>query len=173
MLGFFKWLFLNSVDWPFKTPAYWAPHLLCQPLVHISVALPLLFISSPSIFPALISHPAPSSSWHRALTCPSRLAAAVTAGQEVKAKVERHTHRVTAMPACCVRLWMESSQFQTRRRAPDAPTPAWARPFLSRGHRRGPVLPLPPHLQVTIAIVVIAAIRADDTIIFPFCVAAL
>lgn len=162
-LGFFKLLFLNSVDWPFKTRLI---ELLTFFVTHSFIFQSLCLYS---LFP-----PPPSSLLSPlALTCPSRLAAAVTAGQEVKAKVECHTHRVTAMPACCVRLWMESSQCQTRWRAPDAPTPAWARPFPSRGHRRGPVLPLPPRLQVTIAIVVIAAIRADDTIIFPFCVAAL
>lgn len=38
----------------------------------------------------------------RGLTRPSQSAAAVTGGQEVKAKVECHAHGVALMPGCCV-----------------------------------------------------------------------
>lgn len=102
---------------------------------------------SPS-FPSPLTHlsitaiPSPLSGRHPVA------AAAVTGGQEVKAKVECHTHGVALMPACCVSPWMESSQWQTRWRDPDALTFAWACPFPSRGQSSRTVLssssPPPP-----------------------------
>lgn len=136
-------LFVRLVNWPFKN---WAsPHT--HPLLFTSASLHPPFSLSPSSLLthlSIISIPSPPSSRPRALTYPSRSAAAVTGGQEVKAKVECHTHRVTVMPGCCVSLWMESSECQTRWPAPDALILAWACPFPSRGHVRGPVLTAPP-----------------------------
>ena len=104
---------------PFKNPIYSSP----PSVFNLSLIPPssLISQSSPS--------PLPPSSRPRALTHPSRSAAAVTGGQEVKAKVECHTHRVTVMPGCCVRLWMESSECQTRWRAPWRPDSCLSLPF--------------------------------------------
>lgn len=129
---------------PFKSPVYshltFIQILQYSLLTHTSISSPSIFSPHSSLnhlypFSPLQPTPCPDPSWS---------AAAVTGGQEVKAKVECHTHRVTAMPRCCVSLWMESSECQTRWRAPDALTLAWACPFPSRGHRRGPVLAAPP-----------------------------
>lgn len=104
---------------PFKNPSHSSP----PSVFNLSLIPPSSLISQSS--PSLL----PPSSRPRALTRPSRSAAAVTGGQEVKAKVECHTHRVTVMPGCCVRLWMESSECQTRWRAPWRPDSCLSLPF--------------------------------------------
>ena len=135
---FFLLIWVNQ---PFKNPAYSHHH-------HLSLMPPFLSLSPPFPRPpsSLLTHLSisPPSTWPPALTSSGRSAAAVTGGQEVKAKVECHTHRVTVMPGCCVSPWMEGSECQTRWRAPDALTLASACPFPSRGQRRGPVLAAPP-----------------------------
>lgn len=139
--------FVIWVYWPLINPT--SSSLLFIPILH-SLLPAHASISSPSVFSPhsslnhLYPFPPTLSSRPHALTYPSRSAAAVTDGQEVKAKVECHTHRVTLMPGCCVSPWMESSECQTRWRDPDALTFAWACPFPSRGHSRGTVLVTPP-----------------------------
>lgn len=155
---------------PFKKPSY--SYLVFALILH-SLLLVHTSISSPSISSIISQSGLPPPSRPHGLTCPSQPAAAVTGGQEVKAKVECHTPRVTLRPGCCVSLWMESSERQTRWRDPDALTFAWAHFFPSRGTVLTKPPPLTPFLQVTITIVIIAASRADDTIILPFCVGSL
>lgn len=142
--GFIIW-----ADQPFKRLISHLPIFCSLHLTDTSISLPLP--SSPIFSPrSSLNHICPLSpptGRPCALTYPSRSAAAATGGQEVKAKVECHTHRVTTMPGCCVILWMEGSERQTRWRAPDALTLAWACPFPSKGQLRGPVLctaPIPP-----------------------------
>lgn len=141
------WLLSCTASFPLNTSI-----VFHTPFAHfLSLIRPFVFLypsllhpSSPLVYLSIISIHRPPSRRPCALTYSSRSAAAVTSGQEVKAKVERHTHRVTAMPGCCVFLWMGSSVCQTRWRAPDALTFAWACPFPSRGQHRGPAPPIPP-----------------------------
>lgn len=55
-----------------------------------------------SLHLSITSSPSHPGGRPRGLTSPSQSAAAVTSGQEVKAKVECHAHRVALMPGCCV-----------------------------------------------------------------------
>lgn len=158
----------------FKNPAHSYLSSYPSSSLYLSLAPPFpLPQSSPLSHLSIISILSPPSGRPCALTYPSQSAAAVTSGQEVKAKVECHTHRVTVMPGCCVACeW----RVQSARRCGEPLTP-WLLPELALSRAevsaKGLSSPLPLYLQVTITIVVIAAIRAADTIIFPFCVRSL
>ena len=105
---------LNSILIIYSSPLHpllFTTHSIVNFSAFTSHFLPLCLLHThPSPIPPLFGRPF-------ALTLPSRSAAAVTGGQEVKAKVECHTHRVTPMLSCCVSLWMEGSECQTRWRA--------------------------------------------------------
>lgn len=94
--------------------------------------------------------------------------------------VRRLRQRLSVTPTgsqwCLAVVLSREWKVQSSRRGGEALTP-WLLPELALSRakvsREGLSSALPPQLQVTIAIVVIAAIRADDTIIVPFSAPAL
>lgn len=169
---FFLLIWVNQ---PFKKPSLLSPSLRSSPLTHPSISLPFPSISSPSIFftHSSLNHPRPLSPLHLTpLPWPPR------AGQlQLWPAVRRLRQRLSVTPTgsqwCLAVVLAREWRVQSARRGGEPLTP-WLLPRLALSRAEvsaeGLSSPLPPSLQVTIAIVVIAAIRADDTIIIPFCV---
>lgn len=151
-------IFLSSITFPL-------------PLTQLSIFQWFFSISCPSIFSQLISHPSipplvDPAPWPSCCSCDRRF----------RRLRQRLSVTPTGSQRCLAVVSGTELKLRSGRRgggASDAPTVAWACPFLSGGQRRGPFLPLIPYLQVTNAIVVMAAIRAHDAIIIQFYVATL